>query len=146
MTIRTYMLKQMMRSYDRQIDQGHRLESIQKYLAPFTQKGTHQANDSQDTTSLQKHDQLVEQISREIIDNLIASGSTNPVVGEIREQLNQEFPDRLLFSYGIPDNELNIVHIEGTASTTLSPEERDKVMVRIWEITREKVGSTIICP
>jgi|GEM_PF-958147 len=141
MIIHSYMLKNMMRSYDRQIGNGQRLERIKKYLGPLTEE-------SQGTNRFghDKRERLIQQISREIMDNLLGSGSTNPVVQEIKEELDREFPEGLFFSYGISDNELKIMRVTGNRTITLPPEDRDKVMERVREITREKVDRTIICP
>jgi len=135
------MLKNMMRSYDRQIGNGQRLEHIRKYLSPLTAKKTEE-NDAGE----KRRDRLVQQISREIMDNLLGSGSSNPIVQEIKEELDREFPEKLFFSYGVADSELKIMRVTGNTSVTLSPEDRDKVMDRVREITREKVGRTLICP
>ena len=142
MIIHSYMLKNMMRSYDRQIDNGQRLERIQKHLAPLLTPKDKQ-KDGQGRT---KRDQLVQQISREIIDNLLGSGSTNPIVQEIKDEIDREFPEKLFFSYGISDNELNILRSTPQGVTVLSPEDRAKVMTRIKEITLDKVSKTLICP
>ncbi len=141
MIIHSYMLKNMMRSYDRQIDNGQRLERIKKYLTPLTgeSRGT-------DRFEQDKRERLVQQISREILDNLLGSGSTNPIVQEIKDELDREFPDGIFFSYGISDNELKIMRVTGNRTITLPPEDRDKVMERVKEITRKKVDRTIICP
>jgi hypothetical protein len=140
MAIHSYMLKNMMRSYDRQIGNGQRLERIRKYLAPLTEE-----NQGTDRIGQGKRDRLIQQISREIMDNLLTSGSTNPIVQEIKEELDREFPEGLFFSYGISDKELKIMRITGNKTITLPPEDRDKVMARAKEITREKVDRTIIC-
>jgi hypothetical protein len=141
MIIHSYMLRNMMRSYDRQIGNGQRIERIKKYLGPLTEE-----SQGTDTFGHDKRERLIQQISREIMDNLLGSGSTNPVVQEIKEELDREFPEGLFFSYGISDNELKIMRVTGNKTITLPPEDRDKVMERVREITREKVDRTIICP
>jgi hypothetical protein len=141
MTIHSYLLKNRMRSYDRQIGNAQRLERIRKYLAPLTEEIQGGERHGQD-----KRDRLIQQISREIMDNLLASGSTNPIVREIKEELDREFPERLFFSSNISDNELKIMRVTGNTTITLPPEDREKVMERVKEITREKVDRTIICP
>jgi hypothetical protein len=142
MIIHSYMLKNMMRSYDRQLDNGQRLERIKKHLSPLLTREEQQKDGHGQT----KRDQLVQQISREIMDNLLGSGSTNPIVGEIKEELLREFPEKLFFSYGAEDCELQILRSTPQGVEPLSPEERDKVMTRIQEITRDKVSRTLICP
>ncbi|GAU09629.1 DVU0524 family FlgM-associated protein [Desulfoplanes formicivorans] len=142
MIIHSYMLKNMMRSYDRQLGNGQRLERIKKHLSPLlTQEG-----DQEDDHGQTKRDQLVQQISREIMDNLLGSGSTNPIVQEIKEELDREFPEKLFFSYGASDKELKILRSTEQGVTVLSPEDRAQVMTRIEEITRDKVSRTLICP
>ncbi len=141
MTTPSHLLRNRMRSYDRQIGQGQRLARIKKYISPLLEDKKNNKESEQT-----KRDKLVEQVSQEIIDNLIGSGSTTPIVLEIKEELEREFPEKLFFSYGIEDNELSITRVQGNTNTHLSQEERDKVMARVRDITREKVSNTMICP
>ncbi|WP_462323448.1 DVU0524 family FlgM-associated protein [Desulfoplanes sp.] len=141
MITHAYMLKNMMRSYDRQIGNGQRIERIKKYISPLT--GEERGGGASDQS---RRSRLVQQISKEILDNLLGSGSTNPIVQEIKTELDREFPIELIFSFGPQDKEVQIIRRLKEGTVTLSDEEKALVLARAQEIIQEKVGRTMICP
>jgi nicotinamide mononucleotide adenylyltransferase len=139
MIINSSMLRNMMRSYDQQIGSGQRIERVKKYLTPLSQTG--------DTVSISKdarRNELVERVSHEIIDNLLGSESSNPVVQEIKQQINEEFSSELLFSYPMDGSGLQIFERHSEGTTQLTDGDRDKVLARIKKITQEKVDKTMV--
>lgn len=86
----------------------------------------------------------MEQVSREIVENLVVSGSENEVVVEILEQVNNEFGESLEFAYPPAEIDLQIFK-----TGTMGPEEitgtmKQTIFNRLWEITLEKVNETML--
>ena len=139
MIINSCMLRNMMRSYDRQIGNGQRIERVKKYLTPLSQ-----TEDSVTISKDARRNELIERVSREIVDNLLGSESSNPVVQEIKQQINEEYSSELLFSYSMNDTRLQIMQRHSEGTTQLTDEDRDNVLARIRKITQEKVDKTMV--
>ena len=85
MTISPFLVKNVLRTYDQQMDTGRRISRLKKFMSQ------RDAADSVSISQEAKRRLLVERVAREIVDNLVGSTSTNPVVQEIRQALDEEF-------------------------------------------------------
>lgn len=128
-------IQNILRNYQRQSSTNKQLAELRKAV---NQKPTE--NDRVKLSSQGKREQLVENISREIMDNLINSKTENPVVSEIKQELEQEFNTSFLFQF-IPKENRTIVR-KGNGEQ-VGELERNQIMDRLWELTRKKVNETM---
>lgn len=88
-----------------------------------------------------RRQQLVEDIAQEIIHNLLVSGSTNPMVQEVKAELESEVGTSLLFQFLPKANRLDVRKENGER---VSAEEEEHILQRLWDLTRQKVDETMI--
>lgn len=139
MTINPFLIKTVNSTYSRQLETARRLSRLGQYLKRSGQ------TDAITISREAKRLQLVDKVSREIVHNLIGTNSKNPVVQAIRQQLCAEFRSELSFTYS-PDGEgLYILKKDEKKKTVKLPaEEKEKIIARMWEITKEKVNETML--
>ena len=137
MTISPFLVKNVLRTYGQQVDTARRLARINKFLNPAGSK------DSVSISQEARRNQLVSRVTREIVENLVGSTTDNAVVSEIRKALNQEIGAGLIFRYA-PDGTLRILKKTDGQARELKDQERETVLSRLWEVTREKVDQTMI--
>ncbi|MFP4392041.1 MAG: hypothetical protein ACOC43_04685 [Desulfohalobiaceae bacterium] len=125
-------LQSVLRSYDKQINKTRHL-SRNEYAAQG------QTEDLKQSSS--KRERLVQNISQEIVNNLLTSKSQNPVVQEIKKELEQEFDTILCFEF-LPKE--NRVYIRKDNQQEIDPQEQEQILHRLWEITRNKVDQTML--
>jgi len=87
---------------------------------------------------------FVEQVAREIVENLLVTGSDNAVVGEIRRRLREDLGLDVEIVY--PPDELEtkvFVSSEGVMREAQG-EEKAAIMSRLWGIALETVDATML--
>ncbi len=128
-------IQNILRNYQRQ-------SSTTKQLAQLRKAIQNQSPETDKTriSSQAKREQLVENISREIMDNLISSKTQNPVVAEIKQELEQEFNSSFLFQFMPKENRTIVRNSNGQE---VSEEERQQIMEKLWQLTRKKVNETM---
>ncbi len=87
---------------------------------------------------------LVERIAREVMENLLIAGSDNPVVDEIKERLQQEFGERLTFTYPPSQLEIQVFREGPDGQEEIAPAEKMAILDKLWEITLETVDETML--
>lgn len=138
MTINPFLVKAVVRTYDQHQDVGRRIARFKKYMDHAGQ------GDSVSISKEAKRRQLVEKISREIVDNLIGSESTNPIVHEIRQQLGQEFGQDFVFRYPSDGTGLQVLKKTESGVQAVSDQDKDVFMRRLWEVTVARVDETML--
>ncbi|MEJ5242921.1 MAG: DVU0524 family FlgM-associated protein [Desulfomicrobiaceae bacterium] len=139
MTISPFLVKNVLRTYDQQLDTGRRISRLKKFMSQ------RDAADSVSISQEAKRRLLVERVAREIVDNLVGSTSTNPVVQEIRQALDAEFGPGLVFRYPPDGDELEILRKdENGTPRAMTNGEKDRFMQRLWQITYHKVDATML--
>lgn len=131
-------IRTMLRTYGKQLSSAKRLARFRRAL---------KLTESQDIVSISrqaKRREMVEKISREIIENLIVAGSENPVVTDIVDQLELDFGERYYFEYPLDGNDVQILKETPEGIIDLPPADKAQVMNRLWEITLEKVDATML--
>jgi len=128
-------IQNILRNYERQSSTTKQLAQLRKAM---NQKMPE--SDKVKLSSQGKREQLVENISKEIMDNLITSKTDNPVVAEIKQELEQEFNTSFLFEF-MPKENRTIVR--NSNREQLSEMERIQVMDKLWELTKRKVNETM---
>ncbi|WP_432737742.1 DVU0524 family FlgM-associated protein [Maridesulfovibrio sp. FT414] len=131
-------VRNMLRTYGKQLTSAKRLARFRRAL---------NRSESMDTVTISREArrrELVEKISREIIENLIVSGNENPVVSDILEQLELDFGARYLFEYPLDGSDVQILKATPEGVVDLPREDKAQVMNRLWEITLDKVDRTML--
>ncbi len=83
------------------------------------------------------HDsELVSSYVAEIMYNLIPSKSSNPLVQEIREELDSEFQARLSFRYRPEYGTLDVA----TRGRALNEKQKNHVIKRLWQLTWNRIN------
>jgi hypothetical protein len=137
-TVNNFLVKNVLQTYDRQLGTAHRIARLNKALS---QAGI---TDSVSISPDAKRKQLVERIAHEIVNNLLVSGSTSAVVQDIRKDLENDMGSRLLFSYSSTKGEV-VIHKQGPAGAEqVMPEEKERILGRLWSITLNKVDETML--
>jgi hypothetical protein len=137
-TINPFLVKSVVRTYDQHQDTGRRIARFQKYMDRAGQ------GDSVSISKEAKRKQLVEKVAREIVDNLIGSDSSNPVVKDIKDQLSKEFGDDVVFRYPSDGGGLQVLKNTESGVAELTNGEKDAFMQRLWEVAMTKVNETML--
>ena len=138
MNVSSFLVKNIIRVYDRQLTNGRKLARLQKYIQESGQ------GDSVSISREAKRRQMVERVAKEIVDNLITSGSNSPIVQEIKKELEKEFNQEFTFHYPPSGEELQIFRQSPEGLTELRPDEKKAVLNKLWEITLNKVNETML--
>lgn len=138
MTVNPFLVKNVVRTYDQHQDTGRRIARFKMYMDRAGQ------GDSVSISREAKRRQMVEKVAREIVDNLIGSDSSNPVVGDIKKQLIQEFGNDLVFRYPADGNGLQILKKTEQGVAVLTNGEKDAVLRRLWEVALTRVDETML--
>jgi hypothetical protein len=127
----------MLLQYGRQLISSRRLARYHQLL------GAGAARESSLSPEEQR-ELMVERITREVVDNLIFTGSENPVVLEVRGRLDQALGEKFIFHYPPGSLDFKILRkIEG-GTQEVPPEEKHRIMGRLVEITRQTVAETML--
>jgi hypothetical protein len=137
-TVNNFLVKNILQTYDRQLGTANRIARLNKVLS---QAGV---TDSVSISPEAKRRQLVERVAREIVDNLLVSGSTNPVVQDIHKDLEDQVGSRLLFSFSPEQGELVIHRQTASGSEQVPPDEREQIMGLLRAIALDKVDQTML--
>lgn len=137
MTMNTFYTRQMLMQYGRQLVAARRLARYDQLLGRSVVQGTDAA--------AAKRQAMVERIAREIMENLIFSGSDNPIVQEVRKRLDEETGESLLFRYPPADQDFKIFRVADDGSEEeLEAPEKQAVMGRLWDVTLRTVDATML--
>jgi hypothetical protein len=126
----------MLRTYGKQIDIARRL--ARRRLADLG------PGDMDEAAKAARRRVLVEQVAREIVENLLAAGSENEVVGEIRLRLREELGVDVEIFYPPDELGLKVFLPEEGVMREARDEESAAIMSRLWEIALETVNDTML--
>jgi hypothetical protein len=87
---------------------------------------------------------MVEHVARELMDNLLFTGSANPVVEEVRQELDHTLKGQYTFWYPPGEVDVRIVREGPEGVHELTSKERKEVMTTLWDITLAKVDATML--
>lgn len=138
MTIQPFQVQNMLRVYDQHLDQGRRMARYRMLLQRASPGDV--VNLSQEA----RRKQLVEKIATEIMDSLMVSGSNNPVVLDIKRDLQREFGFEMEFRYLPLEPEMQILRKNGEELIEVTGEEKTTILERFWRITLDKVSETML--
>lgn len=137
MTTDSFYTRQMLLRYGKQLVAARRLARYDQLLGRTQPSSTEAA--------LARRRDLVERISREIMENLIFSGSENPIVLEVRERLAAEMGEEYIFRYPPAEQDFQIFRTIGDGGEEALPErEKRAVMGRLWDVTLRTVDASML--
>ena len=137
-TITSIFVRNMLLGYDRQLVTARRLAKYRRSLRAA------QAEDAVTISKEAKRRQLVERVAKEIVENLIIAGADNPVVHEIKAQLDKEFGQELYFEFPLTEQDLQIFRNTATGPEEIQGGEKSHLLNRLWKITLDKVDETML--
>jgi len=137
MKAQSFYTRQMLLRYSRQLVAARRLARYDQLLGRGPQYGSEAAE--------VKRSAMVERVAREIMENLIFSGSDNPVVQEVQARLAEESGENYIFRYPPAEQDFQIFRAApGGKETELSQGERQMVMGRLWDVALRTVDATML--
>ena len=133
----SYYMQHMLLQYGRQLTTARRLarhREAMRLAGVFTP----------DPAPEEKRRLMVRRVTSEIVENLLLTGSDNPVVIQVKERLNETLGEEILFRF--PPGELDmLLHRRNEhGEEELGLEERGKVMGLLWHIAEETVNETML--
>ena len=135
MSIPSFYFRNMLLQYDRQLVTARRLARLKAEL-----RDQMPVSISAET----KRRAMVEHVARELLDNLLFTGSDNPVVREVRQELNRTLHGEYSFRYPPGEVDVRIFREEPEGSRELTSEERKNILAALWEITLSKEDATML--
>lgn len=138
MLVQPVNVRLMLRTYGKQLTSAKRLARFKRALA---------LSGAQDMVSISREarrKELVERIAQEVIENLLVNGQDNPVVTRVLADLEQELGERVLFDYPLDGGEVQILRLTTEGPQEILPDEKMRIMRRLWEITLNNVDDTML--
>lgn len=138
MLVQPVNVRLMLRTYGKQLTSAKRLARFKRALA---------LSGAQDMVSISREarrKELVERIAQEVIENLLVNGQDNPVVTKVLADLEEELGERVLFDYPLDGGEVQILRQTAEGPQEVLPDEKMRIMRRLWEITLNKVDDTML--
>lgn len=136
MTAAPLQVRKMLRTYGKQIGIARRLARHRlATLGP---------GDMDEAAKAARRRVLVEQVAREIVENLLATGSENEVIGEIRLRLREEVGVDVEIFYPPDELGMKVFLLEAGVMREAREEESAAIMSRLWEIALEAVDRTML--
>ncbi len=137
MTIRSFYVRNMLRNYDKQLIAARRLN---RYLQAM--RG--EAGTTQKIPAEVRRRVLVERVAHEVMENLLFSGSDNPIVQDVKTELEQELGQRFSFKFPAEDLSFQVYRESDSGPELIEAEERIRILDRLWSITLDKVDQTML--
>lgn len=133
------LLRNMLRTYGRQITTSRRLARYRRSLRAAG------AEDEVQISREAKRRELVHKVAAEIVESLIVTGSENPIVVDIKKDLEDSFRTKFHFAYPPEDQDLQIFKVLGKdEAVEVTGPERVRVLEKLWHIALEKVDETML--
>lgn len=133
------LVRNMLRTYGKQVTTARRLARYRRSLRAAG------AQDQVDISREAKRRELVHKVAAEIVESLIVTGTENPVVTDIKRELEREFKTRFLFAYPPDGEDMQIFRVLGENNLIeMTGQERVQVLERLWHIALATVDETML--
>ncbi|WP_243312849.1 DVU0524 family FlgM-associated protein [Fundidesulfovibrio agrisoli] len=133
------LVRNMLRTYGRQATTARRLARYKRTLRAAG------AEDQVAISREARRRELVHKVAAEIVESLIVTGSENPVVEDIKRELERTFKTAFIFAYPPEDQDLQIFKVLGENNAVeATGNERVRILEALWHIALEKVDETMI--
>ena len=137
MAPQSFYTRQMLLNYGKQLIAARRLARYEQFIGH-----SHPASSEE---LLARRRAMVERITREIIDNLLFSGSENEIVVKVRERLSQEMGEEYIFRYPPAETDFLIFRkTEDGSEEELTRSERGPLMENLWNVALRTVDETML--
>ncbi|SIO38882.1 DVU0524 family FlgM-associated protein [Halodesulfovibrio marinisediminis] len=147
MTVQSFYVQNMLRKYKKQITTAQyiaRANGSARNLHVFNQNDDAQLSDKERRIANARRQGLVERVAREVYENLLFSGSDNPIVEEIKAQLEIDLGFAVLFRNPFPNLSLQIYKETDLGPIKVTSDEKEEIMNRLWAISLDKVNATML--
>ena len=138
MVVHPVNVRLMLRTYGKQLTSAKRLARFKRALVLSG------AQDQLTISREAKRKELVERIAQEVIENLLVNGQENPVVNGVLEDLEQDLGEKVLFDYPLDGGEVQLLRQTGEGPREIDPDEKMRILRRLWEITLDRVDGTML--
>lgn len=138
MVVHPVNVRLMLRTYGKQLTSAKRLARFKRALVLSG------AQDQLTISREAKRKELVERISQEVVENLLVNGQENPVVNGVLEDLEQDLGEKVLFDYPLDGGEVQILRQTEEGAKEVGPEDKMRILRRLWEITLDRVDGTML--
>ena len=130
-------LRMMLQGYEQQLLAARRLARLRM------RRRMAAGDDPNDPDPAARRHLMVEKVARELYEALLYTGSDNPVVEEIRQELGREVGQDVHFTYP-PGGRLRIVGLGPDGLEPLSDETLRASRNALWRVTRKKVDESML--
>lgn len=147
MTVRSFYVQNMLRKYGKQIASAQQLARAARSARNLQDQGYDelaQISDEEQKFAEERRNSYVERVAREVYENLLFSGSDNPVVHEIKAQLERELGFSVLFKTPFPNLSTQIYRDSEIGPIKVSSDEKNEIMDKLWAISLDKVNETML--
>ena len=134
----SYYMQHMLLQYGRQLTTARR-------LARHRQAMRLAAGYVPELSPEEKRKALVNRVTNEVVENLLLTGSDNPIVVAVKERLNEALGEEFFFRY--PPGELDMIIYrlgEHGEEEVTSPQEKGRIMGALWHIAEQTVNDTML--
>ncbi|MBQ4133729.1 MAG: hypothetical protein IJD04_08380 [Desulfovibrionaceae bacterium] len=132
MSIKSFYVRKMLLQYDKQLVADRRIRRHMQLLGPS------------EVDPEQKRQLMVERVAQEVFENLLFSGSNNPVVEDVKKSLENELGEKLSFKFPPSKLDFEIYRETQDGPVKIDPSETSGLLSRLWSITLEKVDETML--
>lgn len=135
MSVKSFYVRKMLLQYDNQLIADRRIRRHTQLLTGGEEK---------EISPQQKRLLMVERVAQEVFENLLFSGSDNPVVKDVKERLETEMGEKFVFKFPPARLDFEIYREIGGVSVKVGPDETPGLLNRLWDITMQKVNETML--
>ena len=136
-TMSSYYMQHMLLQYGRQLLTARR-------LARHRQAMRLADGFAPEPSPEEKRRLMVSRVTSEIVENLLLTGSDNPVVVEVKERLNETLGEEISFRYPPGELDMLIFRTGEYGEEEVSFEEKGRIMGLLWQIAEEVVNKTML--
>lgn len=144
MTVKSFYVQNMLRKYGKQIVSARQLAKAGQSARNLQHIEIDQTSDDNIAIAAERRQGLVERVAREVYENLLFSGSDNPIVQEIKAQLESELGFAVLFKHPFPNLSLQLYKETDVGMIKVSGDEKEQIMDKLWAISLDKVNATML--
>ncbi|MGE4297840.1 MAG: DVU0524 family FlgM-associated protein [Desulfovibrionaceae bacterium] len=139
MTIRSYHVRNMLLSYDKHLVNARRLARFRRAMLAANGEEEEGAESRE-----AKRNQLVERVAKEIVENLIITGSDAPLVATIKERLEAVFGAALTFTYPPAEEDVHIFKETSAGPAEITGPDKVAILNKLWQVTLDTVNETML--
>lgn len=133
----SFYMRNMLHEYGRQLVTSRRLARYHQVLRAS-------AGAEPDMSPETRRRIMVERVSKELFENLLFTGSDNPVVDDVRRELERTLGEGIAFRYPPGRLDLSISRDGPSGPVEVSSDEKVKILAQVWKIILSRVDATML--